>query len=58
MSWPQVVIAAMLAAGFLSSVAGLVRNRDIDSGVATLFILLAIAWTATEVLVLSAGGFW
>ena len=58
MTWPQVVIAAMLAAGFLSSVAGLVRNRDIDSGVATLFILLAIAWTTAEVLVLSAGGFW
>jgi hypothetical protein len=57
-SWPQVVMAVLMLVGATFSVVRTVRNREISSTVATLTILLLLAWESGFALLLHAGGFW
>lgn len=56
--WPQWVMLALYAISALGYCIKAIRNRNISSGVATIAVLMILAWHAVCAFVLHAGGFW
>jgi hypothetical protein len=57
-TWPQVVVAALIVFAVVAHAVGLVKNKDKSSERVTLEIFLHVALYAAYAGVLAAGGFW